>query len=168
MGIFNFRKKAPVAPIASAAMGQAVPVQAPQVDAAQLAELALKTIQDGVLIVDKNGIIKFINPAAVKMTGAEKAENALNLDFSLFMKFEKMDGTRVDDENNELSVAIKTNQEFESREFVLLSKQADRKTPIALRMTPSGDGKSDRIITFRNIAKELEEELCVKFLILCF
>ncbi|MBR3131549.1 hypothetical protein IKG31_03160 [Candidatus Saccharibacteria bacterium] len=103
-------------------------------------------------------MIKFINPAAVEMTGCEKPENAINLDYALVMKFEKSDGTRVDDNNNEFLTAVRTNQEFESRDFVLISKQADKKTPIALRMTPSGDGRSDRIVTFRNIAKELEEE----------
>ena len=157
MGIFNFGKKTATAPLVSAAQG-ATPVTPTQDDVARLADLALRTIHDGILIVNKDGVIKFINPAAVEMTGCEKAENALNLDFALVMKFEKTDGTRVDDSNNDLLTAIKTNQEFESREFVLLSKQADKKTPIALRMTPSGDGKSDRILTFRNIAKELEEE----------
>ncbi|MBQ2638249.1 PAS domain-containing protein [Candidatus Saccharibacteria bacterium] len=128
------------------------------VDTGKLAELALRTIQDGVLIANKDGVIKFINPAAVEMIGCERAENAVNLDYSLVMKFEKNDGERVDENNNEFRNAVKTNQEFESREYVLVAKQSDKKTPIALHMTPSGDGRSDRIITFRNIAKELEEE----------
>lgn len=154
MGIFNFGKKN-VQPITPGAIS-ATPVTA--VDTARLAELALKTIQDGILIVDKDGVIKFINPAAVDMTGCEKAENAVNLDYSLVMKFEKTDGSKVDDNNNEFLTAVKMNQAFDSREFVLISKQNDRKTPIELRLTPSGDGRADRIITFRNIAKELEEE----------
>lgn len=156
MGILNFGKKK-IQPVQSAATGAA---QAPTepVDTGKLAELALKTIQDGILIVNKEGVIKYINPAAVEMVGCEKAENAINLDYSLVMKFEKNDGERVDENNNEFGNAVKTNQEFESREYVLVAKQSDRKTPIALHITPSGDGRSDRIITFRNIAKELEEE----------
>ena len=158
MGIFNFGKKT-TQPLASAATN---PVQAAApatpVDAGKLAVMALETIQDGILIVNKDGVIKYINPAAVEMTGCEKSENAINLDYALVMKFEKTDGSRVDENNHEFLNAVKTNQAFESREFVLVSKQADKKTPIALSMTPSGDGRSDRIITFRNIAKELEEE----------
>ena len=153
MGIFNFGKKSQ--PVQSAATGVA-PVT--PVDAGKLAELALKTIQDGILIVNKDGVIKYINPAAVEMIGCDKADNALNLDYALVMKFEKNDGERVDENNNEFGNAVKTNQEFESRDYVLVAKQSDKKTPIALHMTPSGDGRSDRIITFRNIAKELEEE----------
>ena len=154
MGIFNIGKKNNAQPV------PATPGTVPsaQIDAGHLAEVALKTIHDGVIIVDKDGVIKFINPAAVEMTGCMKPENALSLDYALIMKFEKNDGTRIDDNNNEFLTAIKTNQEFESRDYVLISKDADRKTPIAIHMTPSGDGRSDRIITFRNIAKELEEE----------
>ncbi|MBR5389302.1 PAS domain-containing protein [Candidatus Saccharibacteria bacterium] len=154
MGIFNIGKKSNAQILPAAAGG----VSNVTVEANRLAELALKTIHDGVLILNKDGVIKYINPAAVEMTGCERPENALNLDFALVMKFEKTDGTRVDENNNTFLTAVKTNQEFDSREFVLISKQADKKTPIALHLTPSGDGRSDRIITFRNIAKELEEE----------
>lgn len=158
MGIFNFGKKT-TQPLASAAVN---PTQgaapATPVDAGKLAIMALETIQDGIVIVNKDGVIKYINPAAVEMTGCERAENAVNLDYALVMKFEKTDGSRIDENNNEFLNSVKTNRAFESREFVLVSKQADKKTPIALSMTPSGDGRSDRIVTFRNIAKELEEE----------
>ena len=104
MGIFNKGKKNST-PISSAASGEA---PATPVDAGRLAEVALKTIHDGILIVNKDGVVRFINPAAVEMTGCEKPENALNLDYALIMKFEKSDGTRVDDNNNEFLTAVKT------------------------------------------------------------
>lgn len=156
MGIFNFGKNN--SPAAPSTPGSATVAPANPADTGRLAAVALNTIQDGVIIVNKDGVIKFINPAAVEMTGCEKADNALNLDYSLVMKFEKTDGSAVEDANNPFSNAIKTNQAFDSREFVLVSKQNDKKTPLALRVTPSGDARSDRVITFRNIAKELEEE----------
>ncbi|MBQ6320766.1 PAS domain-containing protein [Candidatus Saccharibacteria bacterium] len=123
-----------------------------------LAELALKTIHDGVIITDPNGIIRFINPAALSMTGVKQAEDALNLDFMLVMKFETTDGTKVDDANNELMKAVKTNIAFETRKYVLVAANNEKKTPVALMMTPSGDSRSNRIITFRNITKDLEQE----------
>jgi len=153
MGIFSMKKNSQTAQQAAQAVAPLNPVET-----GKLADLALKTIQDGILIVNKDGVIKYINPAAVTMIGCEKAENALNLDYALVMKFERAGGERIDPNNNEFLNAIKTNQAFESRDFVLVAKQSDKKTPIALRSTPSGDGRSDRIITFRNIAKELEEE----------
>ncbi len=123
-----------------------------------LAELALKTIHDGVIIVDPNGIIKFINPAALAMTGVKKAEDATNLDFMLVLKFEAADGTKIEDANNELLKAARTNIAFETRRYVLVAANNEKKTPVALVMTPSGDSRSNRIITFRNITKELEQE----------
>ncbi len=42
-----------------------------------LAEIALKSIHDGVVITDKNGIVKFINPAAVAMDEVGMAETPL-------------------------------------------------------------------------------------------
>ena len=125
MGIFNFGNKPAAQPIASGAWSTTTTPPPTTVDAGRLAELALKTIQDGILIVNKDKVIKFINPAAVDMTGCGKAENAINLDFSLIMKLERTDGEKVDENNNELTVAVKTNQEFESREYVLVSKQKD-------------------------------------------
>ncbi|MBQ6147736.1 PAS domain-containing protein [Candidatus Saccharibacteria bacterium] len=128
------------------------------VDNSAMAQLALNTIHDGVVIVNKDAVIRFINPAAVEMTGCGSANNATNLDFSLIMKFEMKDGAKVEDADNAIIKAIKTNQAFESRDFVLLAGQDEKKTPIAIYLTPSGDARSDRIITFRNISKELEEE----------
>ena len=52
MGIFNFGKKN-AQPVQSAATGAAVPDAQP-VDMGKLAELALRTIQDGILIVNKD------------------------------------------------------------------------------------------------------------------
>ena len=123
-----------------------------------LAELALKTIHDGVIITDANGIIKFINPAAASMTGTKKIEDAMNLDFMLIMKFEAADGSKIEDANNELLKAVKTNIAFETRKYVLVAANNEKKTPVALVMTPSGDSRANRIITFRNITKELEQE----------
>ena len=127
-------------------------------DAGRLAELALRTIHDGVVIVNREGVINYINPAAVDMTGCGRAENAVNLDFSLIMKFETTDGTKVDDANNLLLKAIRNNEAFETRDYVMIAGQNEKKTPVALVMTPSGNAQSNRIITFRNITKELEEE----------
>ncbi|MBQ3261124.1 PAS domain-containing protein [Candidatus Saccharibacteria bacterium] len=123
-----------------------------------LAQLALNTIRDGVIIVDPNGVIQFMNPAAVEITGCDKADNAVGLDFLLVMKFETTEGEKIEDSNNLLKNAITTNQAFETRNYVLIAGANEKKTPVAITMTPSGDTRSNRIITFRNIAKELEEE----------
>ena len=100
-----------------------------EVDAGRMAELALKSIQDGVIIINKDGLIKFINPAGIAMTGVEKAENALNLDFSAVMKFEFLDGTPVEPAGNELLKAAKSNSAFETKDYVLVATLSDKRLP---------------------------------------
>ena len=123
-----------------------------------MAELALRTIRDGVIIIDKDCVVRYINLAATFLTGLDRPENALGLDFLLIMKLETADGTKVADEANELLQAARSNQAFASRKYVLVAEKIDRKTPVAVSLTPSGDAKSDRIITFRDISEELKEE----------
>ena len=153
MSLFDFAKKTGAKP---GAPGAAKKLTA--AETGPLAELALKTIHDGVIIVDKDGVVKYMNPAAVEMTGIGKAENALGLAFDSTLKFETTNGDKVEATNSELMKAIKSNEAFETRDYVLIAAQSEKKTPIALGMTPSGDARADKIITFRNIAKELEEE----------
>lgn len=156
MSLFDNLKKTKK-PKDSAAKSQVVAPQTP-VDAGRLADLVLKSIQDGVIIVNKDGMIKLINPSAVAMSGIEKPENALNLDFSGIMKFEFIDGTPVETGANELFKAIKNNQSFETKDYVLVATLSDKKTPVKIVLTPTGGPNNDRIITFRDITKDLEEE----------
>lgn len=123
-----------------------------------LAEMALKSIHDGVIIADRNGIIKFINPAAITMTECGMAENALNLDYGLVLKIESKEGRELPPAENPLIVAMKSNQPMDPFACCLISLQSDKRIPISISVTLSGDGQGDRIITFRDIAKELAEE----------
>ena len=122
-----------------------------------MAELALNTIHDGVIIIDGANIIRFINPAAVDMVGCVSANNAIGLDFALIVKLEGHDGSVVQEQQNALINAARTNQPYESRDFFLIAAQGDKRVPVAINMTPA-DNYGNKILTFRNIAKELEEE----------
>ena len=150
MGLFSL-KKTPAAP------GGAKPAQMKPVDAGTMAQLALRAIRDGVIIVDRSANVKFINPSGIEMTGVGSAENAFGLSLSLVMKLEAQDGSRVAPEQDKVLKAITDNVAFETKEYVLRG-QGDKTTPVAIYVMPSGDVKADRLITFRNIVKELEEE----------
>ena len=143
-----FRKKKPVA------MG-AVPSHA---DYSGLAETALNAITDGVLIIDETGVIKFANPAAARMTGYGDPSNLVGLSYQLVMKLETLDGAVVDSAQSKLAQAIMANQAVTLREYVLVAMQGQHKDAIALTLTPTGGPHADKIITFRDITKELAEE----------
>lgn len=146
MGLFN-KKNSVSAP----------PVAAPVVsDAGALAELALDTIHDGVLILDAAGQIRYINPAALKMADYDSAADALNLSYDVVLKFRGADGAALPDNENELLQALRLNQPLEK--FVTNLATAGAKTmPINLSLVLSPDGAS-RIITFRDITKEQAED----------
>lgn len=135
-----------------------MPAAAGRTDYSALAEMALNAIGDGVLIIDENGVIKFANPAAARMTGYGDASNLVGLSYQLVMKLETLDGATVDSAQSKLAQAIATNQPVVLREYVLVAMQGQHKDAIALTLTPTGGPRADKIITFRDITKELAEE----------
>ena len=168
LNIFNRKKSddsaSPVAnipaattPIATTPIAPAMSVQSnittPQ---AQLAEIALNNINDGVIITDKSNIIKYINPAAVTMVDCKSPENAIGLDYALLLKIETKESRELTPEENPLVRAMQSNQPLENYGCALISGNSNKRIPIAITALPaSGDNK---IITFRNITKELAEE----------
>ncbi len=149
MSLFNFNKKHAAALTTSG--------QANNSATAVLAELALDTIADGVVIVDGRGVIKYANPAAAEMTGYESPSNIVGLDYQLVIKLENAEGAPIPAEENQLTKAFQRNQAMTTRDYLLVAAKSGRKLAVALTCVPATGLNSDRIITFRDIAKELEE-----------
>ena len=122
-----------------------------------LAEKVLNSINEGVIITDATGVIQLINPAGILMTGCETAENATGLNVLSVLRFEGKDGRPIEDNENQLLAAMNAGKEFYSRDYVLVTMRG-QKTPIAITMVPTNGAQGDKVITFRDITKELEEE----------
>ncbi|MBQ9017049.1 PAS domain-containing protein [Candidatus Saccharibacteria bacterium] len=120
-----------------------------------MAERALNSIAEGVLIIDASGVVKFANPAAVQMVGATNLYEVAGLYIFSVLRLENADGEQIQEDMNPLKGAIVRGETFESRDFTLVSR-AGKKVPIALSLTLSGG--PEKIITFRNIASELAKE----------
>ncbi len=125
-------------------------------DKTVLAEMALMTIHDGVIITNKNGAVQFINPAAVAMTECATAENATGLDYGLLIKLETKEGRELPENENKLIIAMKTGQALERFAACLIGTKSGKRIPIAVSVVVADGG--NRIITFRDITKELAEE----------
>ena len=123
-----------------------------------LAEMVLRVIHDGVIIINKNGVIEFINPAAVNMIDCGSAENAVGLDYGLVIKLETKEGRELSENENPLIQAVKTNQPLEGYQGSLVVQKSEKRIPISISVLPYDGTQQERIITFRNITKELEEE----------
>lgn len=134
---------------------------APQINSdnySALAELTLNAITDGVLLVDEVGTIKFANPAAATMVGFGNPAAVIGLNYQTVLRFENADGMPVPPEQNRLDQAMQSNHRLESRDYLLVSTQSERRAAVAINLIPTGGPGDNRIITMRDITKELEEE----------
>ena len=125
---------------------------------AALAEIALNSIHDGVVMTDGRGTIQFINPAAVTMTECETADKAIGLDYGLIIRIESKEGRELPDNENPLVRAMKTNQPLEKAQVALICTKSNKRIPIAISVHSVEGSTDSHIITFRDIARELEEE----------
>lgn len=140
MSLFN-RQKSPA------------PSQASQ---APFAELALATIHDGVIITDRNGVTRYANPAAATLTDQHDPATMLGLDYGLLLRLETKEGRELPEAENPLIQAMRTGQPLEGFQACLISGNTNKRIPVALNLIPEPSG--NRIITFRDITRELAEE----------
>lgn len=131
------------------------PVEIKPSGGSQMAERALNSIAEGVLIIDASGIIRFANPAAVRLVGAMGLYEVAGVYLFSVLRLEDNTGQAILEDMNPLKGAIVRGEVFESRDFVLITRSG-KKFPIALSLTLSGG--PEKIITFRNIASELAKE----------
>lgn len=149
--------QATVSPALSASPVSLAPSASPTVSASNsFAEIALNNIHDGVIVTNASGVIEFINPAAVTMTDCQSRDNAVGLDYTLLIKLESKEGRPLTQEENPLTRAFAAGQPLESFATTLVSGASAKRIPISITLLPLDTG--ERLITFRNIEKELAEE----------
>lgn len=127
-------------------------------DAAALALRSLDFINEAVLVIDERGMIKFANPAASAMAGFGDPSDITGLDYTLVLHLEDMMGNALDPAQTELYTALNLNRALNTREYVLVSAQSERRIVLDLSCIPTGDNQADRIVTFRDITNEVAEE----------
>lgn len=129
-----------------------------KLDTAALAQQSLDFITEGVMVVDRHGMVKYANPAAAAMTGYGDPDNVTGLDYQLIIHLETAQGVPVESTQSELYTALALNRPLNTREYLLVAVQSEKKIAIDLACIPTGDENADKIVTFRDITKELAEE----------
>lgn len=125
---------------------------------AELAQRSLDFIAEGVLAIDRHGVVRYANPAAAAMTGYGEPDNITGLDYQLVIHLETTQGVAVEPDQSELYTALNLNRALSTRSYVLVAMQSERRIAVDLACIPTGDETADRIVTFRDITKELAEE----------
>ena len=135
--------------------------QAPQnpatAQSANLANLVLNSIDEGVMIVHSSGIVVLVNPAAMRLLGTSDPNMVENLQLASILNLENSEGTKIEDDVNPVLRAVMNGENFETRDLILVSIQEQRR-PVAISVVCTTTGQNERIITLRDIARELEEE----------
>ena len=150
MSIFNFVKKKEI-------KNNSVVVNNKVTDTSALANLVFNTIEEGLIITNPTGIILLANPAAMRMLGATDANAILNLQISSVLHLENGEGLKIEDNVNPIIRSINSGGNYTTSDLVLVSMQEQRR-PVAITIVCATSGQNERIITMRDIARELEEE----------
>ena len=149
MSIFGFVKKKGVG-------SSKQPKQREECDS-KLASLVLNSIEEGVIIVQPNGVIELANPAAMRMLGADDTGLVYNLQVGSVLRLETAEGVKIEDGVNPVLRAIVSGENLSTRDYVIVSMQEQRR-PMAITVVSTNSGQSIRIVTLRDISRELEEE----------
>lgn len=123
-----------------------------------LSELALNSINDGVVIVDRAGKVRFINPAAKRMVEYNSMLDPIGADYKDVIRLESKEGRELSEQENPLIRAVMNNEPLDAFRGSLIMGVTGKRIPVAISVIDVKDLAGNKIITFRNIAKELEEE----------
>lgn len=147
MSIFSFAKKKEVRNPAEPSNGNTT----------ELANLVLNSIEEGVVIVHPSGVVLLANPAAMRMLGVTDTSAILNVQISSLLRLENGEGMKLEDSVNPVLLAVNSGENYSTRDFVLVNLIEQRK-PVAISVVSTNSGQNERIITLRDISRELEEE----------
>lgn len=124
-------------------------------DSRQRFEVIINNIDDGVVLIDKEGTIQSFNPAASNITGWPQDE-ATGIAVSQVMKLSNNKGQLVKDSDSPFSSIFNTRQTINDDNAVLQNRQ-NQPVPISLSITPLLD--EDKQVTaviavFRNVSEK--------------
>ncbi len=141
--------------------GDAQAVSALQQELSQAAtksDIIINSIADGVMVVDTNGVIQLVNPAAQTMLGWPK-QDAVGLDYRSVVKLIDGSGNPVADELSPIRQVMASNKSATNNDLTLVTKTS-KKLMVSLVVSPVGEASpaTGVIAVFRDITREKEEE----------
>lgn len=129
-----------------------------QADQTGLAEMVVKNIHEGIIITDKVGVVCLINSAAVTMVGLSSADSAIGLNYLSIFKLESKEGRELSETENPVIHAMKSGQPLDKFIGRLVTDSPEKRPPVAVSIVIADGLAQHRIIIFRDVTKELEEE----------
>ncbi len=125
-------------------------------EVAAKSEIIINAIGDGVIVVDGQGIVELINPAAQKIIGIPKRD-AIMLNYKSVLKLNDENSNELSEAEDPVLEVLNTNQQARDSKLVALTGSG-KKINIALVVSPIGEAGSGAIAVFRDVTKERSEE----------
>jgi PAS domain S-box-containing protein len=120
--------------------------------------IILNSIDDGVVLIESNGVIQLFNPGAAAITGWP-ADEATDIDWRTVLKLVNDKGEAFADDVSPIQKAFQSDQTIRNND-AYLSTRNDKQIPISLSLTPLRDS-SKRVYAvvaiFRDITQEREQ-----------
>lgn len=123
---------------------------------ANKSDAVINAINDGVIAVDKQGVIQLINPAATQIIGWVQ-NDAVGLSYESVIKLRDKADKPVPKENDPITKVFATNQEVHSEDFSVTT-EAGKKILLSVVVSPLGHPATGAIMVFRDMTKEKAEE----------
>lgn len=123
---------------------------------ANKSDTVINAINDGVVSVDKQGVIQLINPAAQRIIGWGK-EDAVGLSYKSVVKLLDKSDKPLTPEVDPVERVLVTEQEVHSEDFSLTT-EGGKKVLLSLIVSPIGRPSTGAIMVFRDMTKEKSEE----------
>ncbi len=120
----------------------------------QQSEILIQSIADGVIVINTEGEISLINPAASKMVEWD-IDEAEAMDASKVINLTKEDGKEMTDEENPLSVVLKQQQQIDKTLQIIGRK--DKKTIVSVVISPIVLPKTNEFVGAVAVLRDVSE-----------
>ena len=125
-------------------------------EVASKSEVVINAIGDGVIVIDNQGVIQLINPAAQQIIGWGK-QDALALNYKSVLKLVNQKDELLDAINDPIQQTLNINQQIRTNNLTLMTNSG-KKLMISLVVSPVGEVGSGVIVVFHDVTKEKTEE----------
>ncbi len=128
-------------------------------DQKQKFELIVNAIEDGVVLIDSDKVIRLFNPGAGNISGWDSSE-ATDLDISAVLKLVDAKNQPYDDAANPFLAVFMQGQNIRNNSAVLLTKSG-KQVPVSLNVSPLWDADKQvtgAVAVFRDVAEERADE----------
>jgi len=125
-------------------------------EVANQSEIVINAIGDGVIVIDAQGTVQLINPAAQEILGWGK-QDALMLNYKSILQLTDLNNKAYDPAADPIMQVLNTNQQVRSSTLIILTKSG-KKVTSSMVISPIGTPGSGVITVFRDMTKEKAEE----------